>query len=62
MVSMDSPTTFACPDDDCTYTVASDDVDEIVDLAQDHASTGHGEQLERRTVLWQMRTGPGGTP
>ena len=47
--------TFACPADDCTYSVRSGDIDELVDQALRHADRGHGERLDRRTVIWQIR-------
>ena len=47
--------TFACPDDRCTYSVRSDDIDEVVEQARRHAVRGHGERLDRRTVIWQIR-------
>lgn len=56
MTQMLEERSFACPDDDCTFTVRSDDVDEVVRQAMDHTERDHGERLQRRTVIWKMRT------
>lgn len=55
--TFDSASEFVCPADDCDFTVRSDDVDDVVEQAREHADRGHGERLERKTVLWQMRAG-----
>lgn len=55
--TVDTERRFTCPADGCRFSVVSDDIDEVVVLAKDHALDDHGEHLQRKTVLWQMRMG-----